>query len=99
MTAIIAVFGALRNHPDKQQLLIYDSFYPLNDNAISYTTKMMSPSTANPENYITMPSHHKEILKIAEGLYDRLLRTAVNNTIYPPTATKPMSLKQIKCEN
>jgi hypothetical protein len=42
-----------------------------------------------------MPFHQKEILKIAEGLYDRLLRTAVNNTIYPLTATQP-SLKPIK---
>jgi hypothetical protein len=28
MTAVIAVLGALRYHPAKQQLLIYDSFYP-----------------------------------------------------------------------
>jgi beta-glucosidase-like glycosyl hydrolase len=44
LTAVIAVSGALRNHPDKQQLLIYDSFYPLNNGAadISHITKMMS---------------------------------------------------------
>ena len=28
LAAVIAVLGAIRNHPDKQQLLIYDSFYP-----------------------------------------------------------------------
>jgi hypothetical protein len=32
LAAVIAVLKALRNHPDKQQLLICDSFYPLNDN-------------------------------------------------------------------
>jgi hypothetical protein len=32
LTAVISVFAALRYYPDKQQLLIYDSFYPLNNN-------------------------------------------------------------------
>jgi hypothetical protein len=31
LAAVIAVLEALRNRPDKQQLLIYDSFYPSND--------------------------------------------------------------------
>ena len=46
--------------------------------------KMMSPSspTASPENYPPMPFHHKEILNIAEELYDQLLKIVVNNTIY-----------------
>lgn len=55
MAAVIAVLEALRNRPDKQQLLIYDSFYPLNNNngAADTLTKMMSPSpTANPEKII-----------------------------------------------
>jgi hypothetical protein len=93
MTAVIAVLGALRNHPNKQQLLIYDSFYPSNNNSIANVfAKMMSPSssTTNPEkNYpIPMPFHHKEILKIAEELYDNLLKVVVSNTIYPPIATQ-----------
>jgi hypothetical protein len=94
MTAVIAVLGALRYHPDKQQLLIYDSFYPSNNNnstADIFVKMMSSPTAANPEkNYLLpMPFHHKEIMKIAEGLYDQLLRVAVNNTIHlsTPTAT------------
>jgi hypothetical protein len=58
---------------------------------------MSSSPTANPEiNYLAF--HHKEILQIAEELYDQLLRVAINNTIYPPTEqqlSNPMSLKQI----
>jgi hypothetical protein len=43
---------------------------------------MISSSTVNPEkNYPPMPFHHKEILKIADGLYDELLKTAVSNII------------------
>jgi hypothetical protein len=30
-----------------------------------------------------MSFHHKEILKMAEELYDELLKAAVNDTIYP----------------
>jgi len=88
LAAVIAVLGALRNHPDKQQLLIYDSFYQLNDdgNATSNITKMMSSSAANPENYYLVHFYHKEILKMAEELYNRLLRVSVNNTIYPFTS-------------
>jgi hypothetical protein len=42
-------------------------------------------SSANPEkNYLPMPhNHHTEILKIAEELYDNLLKVVVDNTIYP----------------
>jgi hypothetical protein len=98
LAAVIAVLEALRNQPDKQQLLIYDSFYPLNNNngTADILVKMMSSASANPENYLSMSFHHKEILKIAEGLYDLLLKAAVNNTIYPvaPTSTlQPISLK------
>jgi hypothetical protein len=32
LAAVIAVLEALRNQPDKQHLLIYDSFYPINNN-------------------------------------------------------------------
>jgi hypothetical protein len=85
MTAVIAVLGTLRNHPDKQQLLIYDSFYPSNNNSPAniFAKMTSSPSTANPEkNYPPMLlHHHKEILQIAEGLYDELLKVAVDNTI------------------
>jgi hypothetical protein len=35
-----------------------------------------------------MPFHHQEIMKIAEGLYDNLLKVVVNDTIYPPRATQ-----------
>jgi hypothetical protein len=84
MTAVIAVLGALRYHHAKQQLLIYDSFYPSNNGAADIFAKMMSSSTANPEkNYLAMPFHHKEIMKIAEELYDSLLKVAVNNTYIP----------------
>src|SRR6188472_3644138 len=87
LAAVISVLGALRNHPDKQQLLIYDSFYPLNNNSTAdIFAKMMSSSStaANPEkNYLSMPFHHKEIMKIAEELYDSLLKLAVNNKLYP----------------
>jgi hypothetical protein len=88
---------------DKQQLLIYDSFYPLNNNITAdIFAKMMSSSpTANPEiNYLAF--HHKEILQIAEELYDQLLRVAINNTIYPPKGTatqQPNVIKTNKCEN
>jgi hypothetical protein len=83
----------LRNRPDKQQLLIYDSFYSLNNNnnnnnsTADIFAKMMSSSAANPENYLSMSFHHKEILKIADGVYDELLKAAVSNTIYPHTTT------------
>jgi hypothetical protein len=87
LAAVISVFAALRNHPDKQQLLIYDSFYPLNNGAVDIFIKMMYSSTTNPENYLVpLQFYHKEILKIAEELYDRLLRVSVNNTIYPFTS-------------
>jgi hypothetical protein len=87
LAAVIAVLEALRNQPDKQRLLIYDSFYPLNNNngAADLLAKMMSSSAVNPENYLSMSFHHKEILKIAEELYDELLKAAVGNTIYPPS--------------
>jgi len=80
LAAVIAVLEALRNHPDKQQLLIYDSFYPLNNNSTADIFPKMTESliaTTSP-----MPFHHKEILNIAEGLYDQLLKVAVNDTIY-----------------
>jgi uncharacterized protein (DUF3084 family) len=42
LAAVIAVLGAIRNHPNKQQLLIYDSFYPLNNNStVDIFAKMM----------------------------------------------------------
>jgi hypothetical protein len=89
LAAVIAVLEALRNQPDKQHLLIYDSFYPLNNNGAADTlTKMMSSSAANPENYLSMSFHHKEILTMAEGLYDHLLKAAVNNTLYPAAVTQ-----------
>jgi hypothetical protein len=44
---------------------------------------MSSSSSANPENYLSMSFHHKEILKMAEELYDDLLKAVVGNTIYP----------------
>ena len=83
LAAVIAVLEALKNRPDKQQLLIYDSFYPLNNNSTAdiFAIMMSSSPTANQESYPPMPFHHKEILNIAEGLYDQLLRVAVNDTI------------------
>jgi hypothetical protein len=87
LAAVIAVLGALRNRPDKQQLLIYDSFYPLNNNGaadISHIIKMMS-SPNSEKNYLGPLQfyHYNEILKIAEGLYDQLLKVIVNDTICP----------------
>jgi hypothetical protein len=98
MTAVISVLGALRYHPEKQQLLIYDSFYPLNNSTADIFAKMMSSSTENPEkNYLPMPlHHHKEILKMAEGLYDNLLKVAVNNTIYPASVTQRWNVIKTK---
>jgi ribosomal protein S8E len=89
LAAVISVLEALRNRPDKQQLLIYDTFYPLNNNngAADILAKMMSSSAANPENYLSMSFHHKEIRKIAGEIYDELLKVAVNNTLYPPIPT------------
>ena len=95
LAAVIAVLEALRNRPDKQQLLIYDSFYPLNNNGTAdILAKMMSSSAANPENYLSMSFHHKEILKIAEGFYDELLKAAVNNTLYPLTSTPTINVAE-----
>jgi hypothetical protein len=99
LAAVIAVLGALRNRPNKQQLLIYDSFYPLNNGAVDISTKMMSSSTTNPENYPPMPFHHKQILNIAEGLYDQLLRVAVNDTIYPSSHQANPQCNAIKIKN
>jgi hypothetical protein len=88
LAAVISVFAALRNHPYKQQLLIYDSFCPLNNGAADTLTKMMCSSTANPESYPPLQfHHHKEILKMTEDLYDNLLKAVVGNTIYPPLQT------------
>jgi len=83
LAAVIAVLGALKNRPDKQQLLIYDLFCPSNNNSTAdiFAIMMSSSPTANQESYPPMPFHHKEILNIAEGLYDQLLRVAVNDTI------------------
>jgi transposase len=99
LAAVIAVLEALRNRPDKQQLLIYDSFYPSNNNSTAdiFAKMMSSSSLANPEkNYLPMPFHHKEIMKMAEGLYDQLLKAAISNTIYPYTATATQQASTIK---
>jgi 3-polyprenyl-4-hydroxybenzoate decarboxylase len=89
LTAVIAVFVALRNHPEKQQLLIYDYFYTSNNNSTAdIFAKIISSSAANPETYLPLPFHHKEIVKIAEGLYDNLLKIAVNDTIYPLSSAR-----------
>jgi hypothetical protein len=96
LAAVIAVLGALRNHPDKQQLLIYDSFYPLNNSTADIFTKMTASliATTSP-----MPFHHKEILNIAEGLYDQLLKVAVNDTIYPLSHSANQQPNIIKTKN
>jgi len=97
LAAVIAVLGAIRNHPDKQQLLIYDSFYPLNNNSTADIFTKMTASliaTTSP-----MPFHHKEILNIAEGLYDQLLRVAVNDTIYPSSHQANPQRNAIKIKN
>jgi hypothetical protein len=102
LAAVIAVLEALKNRPDKQQLLIYDSFYPLNNNStVDIFVKMMSSSspTASPESYPPMPFYHKEILNIAEGLYDQLLRVAVNDTIYPSSHQANPQRNAIKIKN
>jgi hypothetical protein len=102
LAAVISVLGALRDHPDKQQLLIYDSFYPSNNNSTAdIFAKMMSSSspTASPENYTPLPFRHKEILNIAEGLYDQLLKVAVNDTIYPSSHQANQQRNAIKIKN
>jgi hypothetical protein len=101
LAAVIAVLGAIRDHPDKQQLLIYDSFYPLNNNDMAdiFTTMMSSSSTANQESYPPVSFHHKEILNIAEGLYDQLLKVAVNDTIYPSSHQANQQHNAIKIKN
>jgi hypothetical protein len=101
LAAVIAVLGAIRDHPDKQQLLIYDSFYPLNNNGMAdiFTTMMSSSSTANQESYPPVSFHHKEILNIAEGLYDQLLKVAVNDTIYPSSHQANPQRNAIKIKN
>jgi hypothetical protein len=100
LASVIAVLGALRNHPDKQQLLIYDSFYPSNNDGTAdiFAKMMSSPTAANPEkNYLLpMPFHHKEIMKIAEGLYDQLLKAVIDNTIYLSTPTATTQTNVIK---
>jgi hypothetical protein len=101
LAAAISVLGALKNRPDKQQLLIYDSFYPSNNNSTAdiFAIMMSSSPTANQESYPPMPFHHKEILKIAEGLYDQLLRVAVNDTIYPSSHQANLQRNAIKTKN
>ena len=102
LAATISVLGALRDHPNKQQLLIYDSFYPLNNNGTANIfAKMMSSSspTANQESYPLMPFHHKEILNIAEGLYDQLLRVAVNDAMYLLSHQANLQRNAIKIKN
>jgi hypothetical protein len=96
LAAVIAVLGAIRNHPDKQQLLIYDSFCPLNNSTADIFTKMTASliATTSP-----MPFHHKEILNIAEGLYDQLLKVAVNDTIYPSSHQANPQRNAIKIKN
>ena len=59
---------------------------------------MSSSPTANPEiNYLAF--HHKEILQIAEELYDQLLRVAVNDTIYPSSHQANPQRNAIKIKN
>jgi hypothetical protein len=59
LAAVIAVLEGLRNHPDKQQLLVYDSFYPSNNDGIAdiFAKMMSSSSTANPEKIICFLCH------------------------------------------
>jgi hypothetical protein len=102
LAAVISVLGALRDHPNKQQLLIYDSFYPSNNNSTAdIYAKMMSSSspTANQESYPPLSFHHKEILNIAEGLYDQLLKVAINNTIYSSSHQANPQRNAIKIKN
>ena len=95
-TAVISVLAALKNEPEKQ-LVIYDllynnnnnNCYPSNNNddSILYTTGKIMSSTANPENYL--PSFvDRKVFEISEKFYDRLLKVAVNNTLYPATITQ-----------
>jgi hypothetical protein len=52
----------------------------------------MSSSAANPKSYLVPLQfyYHNEILKIADGIYDRFLKIAVNNTLYPLTTTSDL---------
>jgi hypothetical protein len=98
LAAVISVLGALRIHPDKQQLLIYDSFYPLNNNnsTADIFAKMMSSSSAANSEKNHLAFHHKEILNIADRVYDNLLKAAVNDTIYPAAAAQQPNVIKTK---
>jgi hypothetical protein len=97
--AVISVFAALKNDPEKQ-LVIYDLFhnnnnnnnncYPSNNNddSLLYTIGKIMSSTANPENYL-LSFVHKKVFEISEKFYDMLLKVAVNDTIYPITPQQP----------
>jgi hypothetical protein len=92
LAAAISVLGGIRNHPDKQQLLIYDSFYPLNNNSTAdIFAEMMSSSPTVDHSYV-----------LAEELYDQLLRVAVNDMIYPlchSATQQPNVITTNKCKN
>jgi hypothetical protein len=48
--------------------------------------------SSNPENYLTSFAHRK-LLGIADNFYDRLLKIAVNNTIYTVKATQTNAIE------
>jgi len=48
--------------------------------------------SSNPENYLTSFAHRK-VLEIADKFYDRLLKIAVNNTIYTVKATQTNAIE------
>jgi hypothetical protein len=64
-----------------------------------FATMMSSSSTANQRSYPLVSFHHKEILNIAEGLYNQLLRVAVNDTIYPSSHQANLQRNAIKIKN
>jgi CheY-like chemotaxis protein len=79
-------------------LLILDIMMP-KMNVMLFVKMMSSSPTASPENYPPMPFYHKEILNIAEELYDQLLKIVVNNTIYLLSHSANQQPNVIKTKN
>jgi hypothetical protein len=48
-------------------------------------------SSANPENYLQF--NQRKFLEIVEQFYDRMLKVAVNNTIYTPLSNSATQAK------
>jgi hypothetical protein len=68
VTALLAVLETLRKYPDKQQQLFAD-YYNYNYSSV-YNTTVLS---TNLKSYLQF--YYEEILRIADDIYEELLRT------------------------